>query len=221
MNKLLEGLGEFRSVVFPRYEFRFRELATGQNPEAMLITCADSRIDPALMMQSDPGDVFVCRTAGNIVPPYEEGGGVVATVEYAVEVLRIRHIIVCGHSDCGAMKAALRPEKAEGLPAVRRWLRHVECARRVALEDTDANGDERVTTITEENVLAQLDHLLTYPCVAAAEKRGGLNLYGWVYDIPTGELKMFDPAEGVFAAFDGTLPVLARRRVWKRTDRAA
>jgi len=221
MNKLLEGLGEFRSVVFPRYEFRFRELATGQNPEAMLITCADSRIDPALMMQSDPGDVFVCRTAGNIVPPYEEGGGVVATVEYAVEVLRIRHIIVCGHSDCGAMKAALHPEKADGLPAVRRWLRHVECARRVALEDTDANADERVKTITEENVLAQLDHLLTYPCVAAAEKRGGLNLYGWVYDIPTGELKMFDPAEGVFATFDGTLPVLARRRVWKRTDRAA
>jgi carbonic anhydrase len=221
MKKVLEGLGEFRSVVFPRYEFIFRDLATRQNPEAMLITCADSRIDPALMMQSDPGDVFVCRTAGNIVPPYEEGGGVVATVEYAVEVLRIRNIVVCGHSDCGAMKAALHPESAERLPAVLRWLRHVECARRVALEDSDASGVEREITITEENVLVQLEHLLTYPCIAAAEKRGGLNLYGWVYDIPTGRLRMFDPAQGEFIPFDDDLPALARRRVWKRTDRAA
>ena len=124
MKKLLQGIEQFRDRVYPKYKVAFKSLEHSQKPLALFITCADSRVDPSLLMQTDPGDLFICRNAGNLVPPYMEDGAVEATVEYAVDGLKIRDIVVCGHSDCGAMKAALNPAATERLPP-RRWLRHV------------------------------------------------------------------------------------------------
>src|SRR3982751_6268271 len=114
MERLLKGVSTFQREVFPQHRELFERLAAKQNPMALFITCADSRVVPDLITQSDPGDLFICRNAGNMVPPYGEmNGGVSATIEYAVVALNIRHIIVCGHSDCGAMKGVLHPEAVE------------------------------------------------------------------------------------------------------------
>ena len=124
MNKLLEGIQQFQSSVYPRYKGLFRQLASTQKPRALFIACADSRLMPEMLTQSGPGDLFICRNAGNIVPPYNDhAGGVTATIEYAVAVLRVPNIIICGHSDCGAMKGVLHPESVRGMPTVARWLR--------------------------------------------------------------------------------------------------
>ena len=220
MEKILEGMEQFRTHVYPEYKSAFQSLEHSQSPLALFITCADSRIEPSLLMQTEPGDLFICRNAGNLVPPHGEDGAVEATVEYAVDALKIRDIVVCGHSDCGAMKAALNPASAEGLPAMRSWLRHANRARRIAC-DSYADPAARLRCVTEENVIAQLDNLMTYPSVAAAEARGQLNLYGWVYDIPSGLIRVWSPASGVFEAFDGTLPVSSRRRARGRDAAAA
>src|SRR5882724_615323 len=136
MDKLLKGIQRFQRNVFPRYQGLFRQLAVNQNPQALFITCADSRIVPEMLTQTAPGDLFICRNAGNIVPPYDDhSGGVTATIEYAVAALKVPNIIVCGHSDCGAMKGVLHPEKVKGLPTVARWLRHAEGARRMVDEN--------------------------------------------------------------------------------------
>ena len=221
MEKLLLGMEHFRDQVYPQYRVTFKNLEHGQNPLALFITCADSRIDPSLLMQADPGDLFICRNAGNLVPPYMEDGAVEATVEYAVDGLKIRDIVICGHSDCGAMKAALNPASTERLPAMRRWLRHAGRARRIALDAAHAEPLQALRCVTEENVISQLDNLMTYPSVAAAEARGEMNLYGWVYDIPSGTIRMWSPERGVFEPFDGTLPTLTSRHPRRREAVAA
>ena len=221
MEKLLQGIEQFRDRVYPKYRVAFKNLEHGQNPLALFITCADSRIDPSLLMQTDPGDLFICRNAGNLVPPYTEDGAVEATVEYAVDGLKIRDIVVCGHSDCGAMKAALNPAATERLPAMRRWLRHADRACRIVQDADHTEASEKLRCMTEENVIAQLDNLMTYPSVAAAEARGEMNLYGWIYDIPSGSVRMWSPSRGVFEPFNGTLPTLPPRRVRPREAAAA
>ena len=170
----------------------------------LFITCSDSRIVPDLIMQSDPGDLFVCRNAGNIVPPYGEmTGGVSATIEYAVAVLNVSSIVVCGHSDCGAMKALLQPEKVQDLPTVRAWLRQAETPRRMVM-DNYPGADEKtlLNAVIEENVVAQIEHLETHPFVASRLRRGDLEIYGWVYRIETGEIVTLDAAEGRFLPLD-------------------
>src|SRR5919199_3192505 len=136
MDHLLSSYQRFRSEVYPEHRQLFESLATGQHPSVLFITCSDSRVVPDLIMQSDPGDLFVCRNAGNIVPPYGEmTGGVSATIEFAVAVLNVSSIVICGHSDCGAMKALLHPEKVQDLPTVRAWLRQAETPRRMVMEN--------------------------------------------------------------------------------------
>lgn len=218
MKKLCRGIEQFQRSVYPQYRNMFLALADKQHPEAMLITCADSRIVPTLFLQCEPGDLFICRNAGNIVPPYEGGtGGVTATVEYAVDVLGIRHVIVCGHSDCGAMKTVLNPKALRNKPAIGRWLHHADRARRIAVESPrPATPEQRLRLVTEENVIAQLHNLGTHPAVAAGLARGDVDLYGWYYDITTASISSYDPAAGTFVPFDGTLPaatpmVAARR----------
>jgi len=200
MKRLIEGLVRFQREVFPAKQQLFRRLADGQNPRALFITCADSRVVPDLITQSAPGDLFICRNAGNIVPPYGEmNGGVSATIEYAVMALGIRNIIVCGHSDCGAMKAVFHPEKVKNLPTVESWLRHAESARRVVQENyVGLTEEESVQLLTKENVVAQLDHLRTHPSVASRIARGELNLYGWVYQIHSGQMTAYDAELGDF-----------------------
>jgi carbonic anhydrase len=192
MKRLIDGALRFQGEVYQEHRDLFLELAAGQQPEALLITCSDSRVAPDLIVQAKPGDLFICRNAGNIAPPYSDiNGGVTATIEYAVAALNVKHIIVCGHSDCGAMKALLHPEKLNGLPSVKSWLHHASRAEVVVRENhPELDEKARIDALIEENVLAQLDNLRTHPCVASRLKSGTLSLHGWVYDIESGQIRV-------------------------------
>ncbi|GBQ84880.1 carbonic anhydrase [Gluconacetobacter johannae DSM 13595] len=193
--ELLQGVEKFNSEVFPQNRELFAELAGQQSPNTLFIACADSRVNPSMITQTQPGDLFVLRNIGNIVPAYGEMlGGVSSAIEYAVLALGVSHIIVCGHSDCGAMKALLDdPAKLTRMPTVASWLRNAEAARAVAgaLRATDA-GPESVRSLAEQNVLLQIAHLRTHPAVAAALARNELILQGWFYDIASGEVAVLD-----------------------------
>src|SRR5271156_820412 len=187
VEKLLGGISRFQKHVYPKYQDLFEKLALGQRPEALFITCADSRIDPCLLTQTKPGELFICRVIGNIVPPYPDAiGGVSATIEYAVGVLQVPTVIVCGHTDCGVMKGALNPDALEAYPNVRAWLRYAEVSHRDLL------------ALTEHNVVAQLKNLRSHPSVAARLEEGDLALHGWVYHIGPGKVTAYDEASGKF-----------------------
>jgi len=214
MKRLIQGLMRFQREVFPVKQQLFKSLAESQNPHSLFITCADSRVVPDLITQAAPGDLFICRNAGNIVPPYGlTNGGVTATIEYAVVALGIKNIILCGHSDCGAMRAVLYPERVKDLPTVASWLGHAECARRVVAENhANLTDEDALRVVTEENVVAQLDHLRTHPSVAVRLARGEINLYGWVYEIHTGQMTAYDVEEGRFLPLtENTMPAATPR----------
>jgi carbonic anhydrase len=195
MEKLLPGIRKFQHKVFPQHRAQFEQLAGGQQPSTLFITCSDSRIVPELLTQTGPGAMFVLRNAGNLVPPYSaELGGEAATIEYAVKALKVQEIVVCGHSHCGAVTGVLRPELLHGLPAVTKWLTHAERIRDEILEQSGAvdPGDDMLTAAIKSNVLVQLDHLRTYPGVAEAEMNGELSLHGCFYRFETGEVFQFD-----------------------------
>ena len=195
MQWILKGIEKFQKEVFPRHRARFEALATHQAPKLLLITCADSRIDPNLVTQTRPGDLFFVRNAGNIVPPGAASGSEAATIEYGIRVLGIRDVVVCGHTDCGAMKGLLQQGALEELPAVRRWLEPAAPALRVLERRSLAPDDpEALRAVTEENVLVQLDHLRTHPAVAETDVR----LYGCIYEIHTGTFLVHDRARGAF-----------------------
>jgi carbonic anhydrase len=197
VDRILRGLSQFQRDVYPEHRDLFQKLASGQRPLALFITCADSRIDPCLLTQTKPGELFICRVIGNIVPRYPEAiGGVSATIEYAVGVLRVPDVIVCGHTDCGVMKGVLNPEPLADLPNVYAWLKHAQAAREGAATDD-------LLALTERNVLAQLENLRTHPSVAARLKEDDLELHGWVYHIGEGAVASYDAGAGRF------LPVAA------------
>lgn len=200
MQKLIDGLHRFQKDVFRSRRDFFERLAKGQSPETLFITCSDSRINPNLITQTGPGDLFIIRNAGNIVPPYGAVyGGEEATIEYAVAALGVRDVIICGHSHCGAMKALLEPKESADLPAVTRWLRHAEATRRIIKENYGhLDGERLLTACVEENVLVQLESLRTHPAVAAALAAKKLHLHGWVYKIETGEVFSYDPEVSQF-----------------------
>lgn len=200
MQKLVEGLHQFRTQVFRPNRELFDRLAQGQNPETLVIGCSDSRVDPLLITQAQPGDLFVLRNAGNIVPPHHaSNGGEGAAIEYAVVGLEVKDILVCGHTQCGAMKGLLEPQSLETMPVVEEWLRHADRTRRILKENyAHLEGDALLTAAVEENVLAQLENLRTLPSVAARLAAGKLHLHGWVYKIETGQVFGFEPASGQF-----------------------
>lgn len=202
MRKLIEGALHFQDEVFLQNQKLFQKLAKGQSPRWLFIACSDSRVVPSQLLQADPGELFICRNAGNIVPAHgEHSGGVSATIEYAVQVLKVRHIIVCGHSDCGAMKAVLDPESVAELPAVSSWVRYAQRARAVVLETADGETEDRLLErLTQENVLAQIDNLRTLPCVAAKLSANALELHGWFYDIEHGRFQLWQPDRGEWIA---------------------
>jgi carbonic anhydrase len=213
MQKLIEGLHNFQAqVVRPRREF-FSHLADGQSPEALFITCSDSRINPNLITQTNPGELFIIRNAGNIVPPYSAtgGGGEAATIEYAIAALGVRDVIICGHSHCGAMKALLDLSETDDLPMVRSWLGHAESTRRIIRDNyKHLEGPALLTATVEENVLVQLENLRTLPPVASALSRRALRLHAWVYKIETGEVFAFDPERHQFLPIEhNAIPVPA------------
>ena len=196
VDKFLQGISRFQKHVYPRHLDLFEKLAVGQRPEALFITCADSRIDPCMLTQTIPGDLFICRVIGNIVPPYPDAvGGVSATIEYAAGVLRVPTIIVCGHTDCGVMRGALNPDALTGYPNVAAWLRYAKVERRDAQPTAQA-----LLELAERNVVAQLDNLRTHPAVAARLREGDLALHGWVYHIGEGIVTAYDEVRRSFAA---------------------
>ena len=199
LSRLMQGVKNFRERAFPAKRQLFERLAEGQNPHTLFITCADSRISTSLITQSDPGDLFICRNIGNIVPAYGEMlGGVSAVVEYACTALKVSDVVVCGHSDCGAMKGLLDPAKAglDKMPTVASWLRNAEAARSVvAVTQPDLTGDALVQALVEQNVKLQLAHLRTHPAVAAGMAEGRITLHGWVYDIGSGQVSEYDRGE--------------------------
>jgi carbonic anhydrase len=194
MEKLLAGMVRFQNEVFPRNRHLYEQLAREQQPESLFICCSDSRVVPHELTQTLPGELFICRNAGNIVPAHGDVlGGVSATVEYAVQVLKVRHIIVCGHSDCGAMRAVLHPEQVQSYRAVARWIRHAERVSAIAHElHPDLDDDQMLNLLIEENVVAQLHNLVTHPWVAAKMRSGSLQIHGMVFDIASGEFRILD-----------------------------
>jgi carbonic anhydrase len=201
IDKLLEGVRRFRREVYPKNRERYEQAARQpQRPHTLVITCADSRIDPELLTQSGPGDIFVTRNIGNLVPAYGVVlGGVSAVIEYAVQALEVSQVVVCGHTDCGAMKGLLHREKLASMPTVNAWLQNAEAALSIVeARHTFANESEKLEELIEENVLLQLNHLRTHPSVAGRMAQGKLTVYGWVYDIGNGHVNAHEVASNKF-----------------------
>lgn len=199
MQKLVQGIHHFQKTYFGLRKL-FERLAEGQNPEALFITCSDSRISTDLLTQTGPGDLFVLRNAGNIIPAYSgSNSGAAATVEFAVGGLGVKDIVVCGHSHCGAMKGLLKPETLQDMPAMAQWLSHAESTRRI-LKHNYQGLDEvaLLKAAVEENVLVQIENLRTHPSVAAKLAIGALHVHAWVYQIETGEVFTYDAEEGQY-----------------------
>lgn len=202
MQKLIEGHRRFLAEVFPAKKSHFHLLSEGQTPVWLFITCADSRVVPDLILGTEPGDLFISRSIGNVVPiTSQDVDGVTATIEYSVEVLKVRHAIVCGHSDCGALKAALDHKSLANLPKARRWLEHVEAAFAYRQPLNPADGDSaELASLIRGNVVAQLMNLHAQPPVARAEAERRLTVHGWYYDILTGRIEEYDEKLKKFVA---------------------
>ncbi|MGA6992942.1 MAG: carbonic anhydrase [Candidatus Deferrimicrobiaceae bacterium] len=205
MERLISGIHRFRAQYGSDNAELFRRLAEhGQSPEALFITCCDSRVIPTVITHSQPGDLFVLRNIGNFVPPYSEipldGTGVAAAIEYAVEYLHVRDIIVCGHSDCGAMKALYKDRAlfAE-TPHIAQWLTHGDRTLAVVADNYPGKSkEERLTITAEENVLVQVENLRTYPVVRKAAREGRLHVHAWFFEIGTAEVHAYNPEKGQF-----------------------
>ena len=193
LEHLKEGIRRFKRDVYPGQAAQYqRVMSEPQRPHALIITCADSRIHPDALTQAEPGEIFVTRNIGNMVPAYGEMlGGVSAVLEFAVAAMQVQHIAVCGHTECGAMKALLEPESVESMPTVKAWLRNAHAALSVAQAIQQQTGDpDLLSLVTEQNVLLQVQHVRTHPAVAGAIARGELTVSGWVYDIARGEVSI-------------------------------
>ena len=205
MERLIEGHKRFLAEVFPGLRSQFHLLSEMQAPEWLFITCSDSRVVPDLFLGTGPGDLFITRNAGNVVPvTSQDVDGVTATIEYAVEVLKVKHAILCGHSDCGALKAALDHKSLEGLPKAKRWLSHVESAfaYRQPLNSADGESAE-LASLIRGNVVAQLKNLQAQPTVVREVARGKLTVHGWYYDILSGRIEEYDEGLERFMALVG------------------
>ncbi|MBO0655801.1 carbonic anhydrase [Streptomyces triculaminicus] len=189
MHDLTDGVARFQRDVHPAKAELFARLATTHRPTTLFIGCSDARVVPELITQSEPGELFVVRTAGNLVPAYTPGpDGIAASIEYAVAVLGVTDIVVCGHSACGAMTALAESHDLSTAPAIAGWLRFADASvARTAAEAPD------VAALVRENVRAQLANLATHPSVARALAAGAVTLRGWVYDIASGAVDELDP----------------------------
>jgi carbonic anhydrase len=201
MQEVIDGFLKFRREAFPVRSNLFKRLAASQNPHTLFIACSDSRVVPELVTQREPGDLFVIRNAGNIVPSYgPEPGGVSATVEYAVAALGVTDVVICGHSDCGAMTAIATCKCMDHMPAVANWLRYADSAKAINQAREHASERDRVNSMVRENVIAQLTNIKTHPSVSLALEQGRLSLHGWVYDIETGSIDALDGATRRFVS---------------------
>ncbi|PQO42379.1 carbonic anhydrase [Blastopirellula marina] len=197
MRDLLGGVARFQQKAFPRLRSRFEQLARGQQPDALFITCSDSRVDPTLITNCRPGELFVISNAGNIVGSHDQADlGVAATIEYAVKELEVSQIIVCGHSRCGAMGGLLDPQATSSLPRVSEW---VATAKEALVDATSNIPNDRLAQLIQANVRLQLRNLMTFPEVAEAVEARRLVLKGWVYDFVTGSVEVLSTDTNKFA----------------------
>lgn len=199
LRKFAEGNELFKKVHFKKNEESFLELAqNGQNPKTLFIGCSDSRVIPDLIVQSSPGDLFVIRNVGNFVPPFRPDEDYHATatgIEYAVSVLNVSEIIICGHSHCGAISHLFQPVENPSLVHTKKWLDLGEKAKSMAILSLGANSNkEELLRVTEKlSVITQIENLLTYPEVKKQVENDNLHIYGWYYDIETGSIDYYDP----------------------------
>ena len=216
MQRLASGIHRFRSEYFRSRRALFEKLAAdGQRPETLFITCSDSRVVPNLITSSSPGELFIVRNVGNIVPAVNRGviGGVAAAIEYAVEVLNVAAIVVCGHTQCGAIDAIVHPERTRHLRFVSRWLDEAGAIPRILEERYGAlDPEQRLDAATQENVLTQLENLRTYDFIARRLDKGDLHIMGWVFRIATGEVFEYDPTSEQFLSIGGESDVPFTRR---------
>lgn len=204
MKKLMAGIAEFRQKVRPSYREKFARLALGQSPDCLLFACSDSRVVPNVFASTDPGDLFVVRNVGNLVPPCDAHGLATtdrsegAAIEFALSVLGVSDVVVCGHSECGAMRALQSGGAPEGAPNLREWLAVGQST--LARADGASLGAALSShnRLSQLNVLQQLDHLMTYPVVRARVERGELGLHAWWFDLEQAEVLSFNAAAGAF-----------------------
>jgi carbonic anhydrase len=188
MKKLLEGIAEFHAEHRATLPWLPEEVAKGQAPPALMLTCSDSRIVPHLVMKAGVGDVFMLRNAGNLVPPPSTGSSEEASIAYAIEVLHVPAIIVCGHTHCGAV-AALSQDISSLDPSLTAWLKNA---------DVSGARDDTMLARVHANIVAQIERLRRLPAVASAVAESRLKVHGWCYDIETGRVSALDPASGEF-----------------------
>lgn len=191
MKNLLPGLRKFSENVFPKQQKLFEALSLGQKPHTLMITCSDSRIDPNLVTQTNPGELFVVRNAGNIVPPYgASNGGEEAAIEFAIDGLGVSNVVICGHSKCGAMAALMNPPSTDGLPSVKNWLCHAQATKK---RMDEYNGDFELQHVVEENIQVQANNLKTHPSVSSALRSNRIHIFGWMYNFESGSIGIYDP----------------------------
>jgi len=209
VRKLIAGIVDFRERMLPQYAQRFRELAFGQTPDALFITCADSRVVPNLLASTHPGDIFTMRNVGNLIPPATTEGisigdlSEASAIEYAVLVLQVPDIVVCGHSECGAMKAIIANSPLPETPNLAKWLHHGRpAAFRLAQEGALDAKLKPHDQLSQLNVLLQLEHLMSYSIVRDKVLAGTLQLSGWWFEVATGNMYAYDPTRRSFEVID-------------------
>jgi carbonic anhydrase len=214
LQRLIDGVQRFQSEVFPQHADMFALAASEkQSPHTLFITCADSRIDPIAITNSSTGEIFVARNIGNMVPAYGEMlGGVSAVIEFAVTSLGVRHVVICGHSHCGAMQGLLDPASVATMPTVESWLHNAHAALAVAESMHQQTSkthptDDLIDILTEQNVLLQMQHLKTHPSVAGAIAKRHLTISGWIYSIGTGEVRIASDGETCFTPIGVGSPI--------------
>ncbi|WP_414582575.1 carbonic anhydrase [Scytonema sp. PCC 10023] len=211
MKGIIRGLSEFHKNYFCSHQELFARLSQSQTPEVLFITCSDSRIDPNLLTQTQPGELFIIRNVGNIIPTYGTiNSGEGAAIEYAVHTLGVKDIIICGHSHCGAMKGLLQlGNLVEEMPLVYEWLKHhAEGTRRLVQENyKEYSGEELLNVTIEENILTQVQNLETYPIIRSKLHSGQLYLHAWVYEIETGKVFAYNASLGKFVPLEDLFPV--------------
>ena len=208
MKKLIRGIDKFRQTYVSSHQELLEQLALGQKPRVLFVACSDSRVDPNLITDTDVGELFVIRNAGNIIPPYgAANGGEGGTIEYAISALGIEQVVICGHSNCGAMKGLLKLNKLQkDMPLVYDWLKHAEATRRLVMENYPHYEDkDMMDMLVAENVLIQIDNLKTYPIVKARMHQGRLKIYAWVYNIETGNVLAYDARTHTYTSPEGQL----------------
>lgn len=202
MERLFEGIKRFCQRTYPQYRPLFEQLSGGQQPHTLFIACSDSRVHPALITDSDPGELFVIRNVANIIPPYPspaDPAGTLAAVEYAVQVLGVKNIVVCGHSNCGGCRALLDEEASRSLPRTREWLKLARAAKEQAQKRHEKTGGISLYRLIEqENIILQMRNLLSHPFIRDKQDKGDLQVYGWYYDIGRGEVLNYNSSQRQF-----------------------